>query len=74
LNAVIKFDINVVCINRYADNCFQVFYYALVGTLSPEIDELARYIGFLKAVNTGGAALGYGVQVTWSLIGAESIM
>jgi hypothetical protein len=61
-------------LSRYINNCFQTYMYALVGTLSDEVDETARYIGLLKAINTGGSALGYGVQVTWSMMGSESIM
>lgn len=48
--------------------------YAVVGTLTEDIDELQRYTGWLKAVNTGGAALGYAVQVKWSMMGAEAIL
>lgn len=59
---------------RFVDHGFQVFMYALVGTLTDDIDELARYTGMLKAVNTGGAALGYAVQVKWSMMGAECIL
>ncbi|KAL2406891.1 Notoamide biosynthesis cluster protein O' [Exophiala dermatitidis] len=58
----------------FVDHGFQVFMYALVGTLTDDIDELARYTGMLKAVNTGGAALGYAVQVKWSMMGAECIL
>lgn len=48
--------------------------YALIGTLSDEVNELARFTGLLKAINTGGAAFGYGVQVKWSMMGAEAIL
>lgn len=46
--------------------------YALVGTLSEDIDTLSRYTALLKAVNTGGVALGYGVQLKWSMMGSEA--
>lgn len=48
--------------------------YAVVGSLTDDVDELERYTGFLKAVNTGGAALGYAVQVEWSMMGAEALL
>ena len=48
--------------------------YALIGTLSEEVDELARFIGLMKAINTGGAALGYAVQVKWTMVGSEAIL
>lgn len=28
----------------------------------------------MKAVHTGGAALGYGVQVKWSMMGSEALL
>ena len=48
--------------------------YALIGTLTEDVDELTRYNGFLKAVNTGGAALGYAVQTRWSMMGSEALL
>lgn len=48
--------------------------YALVGSLTEDVDELERYTGFMKAVNTGGAALGYAVQTKWSMMGAEALL
>jgi CTP synthase (UTP-ammonia lyase) len=48
--------------------------YFIVGTLSDEVDTLARYTSIMKAINTAGAALGYGVQVKWSMMGAEALL
>lgn len=48
--------------------------YYLVGTLSDVVEESARYASVMKTVNTAGAALGYGVQVKWSMMGAEALL
>ena len=48
--------------------------YALVGSLTDNIDELSRYTALLKATNTAGAALGYGIQVKWSMMGSEALL
>ncbi|KAL4948203.1 hypothetical protein BDW69DRAFT_189477 [Aspergillus filifer] len=45
------------------DHAFQTFMCALVGSLTENVYELERYTGFLKAVNTGGAALGYTLHI-----------
>ncbi|EXJ87998.1 hypothetical protein A1O1_04925 [Capronia coronata CBS 617.96] len=58
----------------FVDHAFQTFMYATVGSLTDDVDELERYTGFLKAVNTGGAALGYAVQVEWSMMGSEALL
>ncbi|KAL4965255.1 major facilitator superfamily domain-containing protein [Aspergillus stella-maris] len=58
----------------FVDHAFQTFMYALVGSLTENVDELERYTGFLKAVNTGGAALGYAVQTKWTMMGAEALI
>jgi hypothetical protein len=59
---------------RFVDHAFQTFMYALVGSLTENVDELERYTGYMKAVNTGGAALGYAVQTQWSMMGAEALL
>jgi hypothetical protein len=59
---------------RFVDHAFQTFMYALVGSLTENVDELERYTGYMKAVNTGGAALGYAVQTQWSMVGAEALL
>ncbi|KAL2829639.1 MFS general substrate transporter [Aspergillus pseudoustus] len=64
----------LILVDGFTDHAFQTFMYALVGSLTENVDELERYTGYLKAVNTGGAALGYAVQTQWSLMGAESIL
>ncbi|CEL09606.1 hypothetical protein ASPCAL12741 [Aspergillus calidoustus] len=58
----------------FVDHAFQTFMYALVGSLTENVDELERYTGYMKAVNTGGAALGYAVQTQWSMVGAEALL
>ncbi|KAL2851269.1 MFS general substrate transporter [Aspergillus pseudodeflectus] len=58
----------------FVDHAFQTFMYALVGSLTENVDELERYTGYMKAVNTGGAALGYAVQTQWSMMGAEALL
>ncbi|KAL4879343.1 MFS general substrate transporter [Aspergillus karnatakaensis] len=64
----------LVIVDGFVDHAFQTFMYALVGSLSENVDELERYTGFMKAVNTGGAALGYAVQTKWSLMGSEALL
>ncbi|KAL5338326.1 hypothetical protein BJX70DRAFT_398846 [Aspergillus crustosus] len=64
----------LVLVDGFTDHAFQTFMYALVGSLSENVDELERYTGFMKAVNTGGAALGYAVQTKWSLMGSEALL
>ncbi|KAF7546315.1 hypothetical protein G7Z17_g8521 [Cylindrodendrum hubeiense] len=59
---------------QYANDMYQCYVYFLIGTLSNEVEELARYTGILKTVNTAGAALGYGVQVKWNMMGAEALL
>ncbi|KAL2824423.1 MFS general substrate transporter [Aspergillus cavernicola] len=64
----------LILVDGFVDHAFQTFLYALVGSLTEDMDELERYTGFLKAVNTGGAALGYAVQTKWSMVGAEALL
>jgi hypothetical protein len=58
----------------FTDHAFQTFMYALIGSLSEEVDELTRYTGVMKAVNTAGAALAYAVQNEWSMMGSEALL
>ncbi|KAJ4186753.1 hypothetical protein NW755_007485 [Fusarium falciforme] len=60
--------------DRYANDMYQCYVYFLIGTLSTEVEELARYTGILKTVNTAGAAFGYAVQVKWSMLGGASLL
>ncbi|KAJ0414383.1 major facilitator superfamily domain-containing protein [Aspergillus carlsbadensis] len=64
----------LMLVDGFVDHAFQTFMYALVGSLTENVDELERYTGYMKAVNTGGAALGYAVQTQWSMMGAESLL
>ncbi|BCS19552.1 uncharacterized protein APUU_12380A [Aspergillus puulaauensis] len=64
----------LILVDGFTDHAFQTFMYALVGSLTEHIDELERYTGFMKAVNTGGAALGYAVQTEWSMMGSEALL
>ncbi|KAH6880007.1 major facilitator superfamily domain-containing protein [Thelonectria olida] len=59
---------------QYANDMYQCYVYFLIGTLSTEVEELARYTGILKTVNTAGAAFGYAVQVKWNMLGAASLL
>ncbi|KAJ9144992.1 MFS general substrate transporter [Pleurostoma richardsiae] len=58
----------------FVNNAFQCYMYFLVGTLSDEVEELARYTSVMKTINTAGIALGYGVQVKWSMMGSEALI
>ncbi|PLB53473.1 MFS general substrate transporter [Aspergillus steynii IBT 23096] len=64
----------LILVKGFVDHAFQTWMYALIGTLTEDVDELARYTGFMKAVNTGGAALGYAVQTKWSMMGSEALL
>ncbi|KAH8424365.1 uncharacterized protein LDX57_002116 [Aspergillus melleus] len=64
----------LILVKGFVDHAFQTWMYALIGTLTEDVDELTRYTGFLKAVNTGGAALGYAVQTKWSMMGSEALL
>ncbi|KAL2795338.1 MFS general substrate transporter [Aspergillus keveii] len=64
----------LMLVDGFVDHAFQTFMYALVGSLTENVDELERYTGYMKAVNTGGAALGYAVQTQWSMMGAEALL
>ncbi|KAM5348637.1 hypothetical protein ACJ41O_008461 [Fusarium nematophilum] len=59
---------------QYANDMYQCYVYFLIGTLSTEVEELARYTGILKTVNTAGTAFGYAVQVKWTMMGGASLL
>ncbi|OKL63719.1 hypothetical protein UA08_00827 [Talaromyces atroroseus] len=59
------------CISIHILACYMYF---VVGTLSDQVEELARYTSIMKTINTAGIALGYGVQVKWSMMGAEALL
>ena len=53
---------------------YQCYMYFLVGTLSNQVEGVAGYVSDMKSINTAGIALGYGVQVKWSMMGSEALM
>ena len=60
--------------SSFADNMYQCYMYFLVGTLSNQVEGVAGYVSDMKSINTAGIALGYGVQVKWSMMGSEALM